>query len=220
MKIVISKKHILPYCPATNSKNIYCAIRRGLHSENPQDYVLYMHPMFILNVNPTILNYVYGNNITIECTEEYLIRHREPILKRINNLDVVEWSYRDTNEMGVFASLHLLNATIEDNTFINVKVNQEAINKIFSLRHLYYIATLQISETKYYKTHNCIDEATLKKFDENIVEGLIEQELLINIKPTDKYYLSEILRHGKLTFNSLPKRLYYSNMDGTFVVNN
>lgn len=35
--------------------------------------------------------------------------------------------------MGVFASLQLLDATIEDNTFINVKVNQESINKIFSI---------------------------------------------------------------------------------------
>lgn len=218
MKIIISRKHITPYCPATNSKNIYCAIRRGLNSKKPQDYVLYTHPMFILNINPTILKYVYNNNITIECTDEYLIRHREPILKHIDNFDIVEWSYRDTNEMGVFASLHLLNATIEDNTFINVKVNQEAINKIFSLRHLYYIATLQISETKYYKTHNCIDEATLEKFGESIVEGLIEQELLINIKPTNKYYLSEIYYHGKLTFNSLPKRLYYSNADGTYIL--
>lgn len=217
MKILISKKHILPYCPATNSKNIYCAIRRGLRSENPQDYILFMHPMFILNVNPTILMYIWNNDITIECADEYLIRHREPILKRIDNFDIVEWSYRDTNEMGIFASLHLLNATIEDTTFIKVKVNQKAINKIFSLRHLYYITMLQISETKYFKTHGYIDSSTLKKFDENIVEGLIEYELLIEDMVADKYYLSEMLHYDKLIFNSLPKRLYYSNADGTYI---
>ena len=133
MKIIISKKHIIPYCPATNSKNIYCAIRRGLNSKNSQDYVLYMHPMFILNINPTILKYVYDNDITIECTNEYLVRHKEPILKCIDNLDISEWAYKDTRNMGVFASLHLLDATIEDNTFINVKVNQESINKIFGI---------------------------------------------------------------------------------------
>lgn len=219
MKIIISKKHILPYCPATNSKNIYCAIRRGLHSENPQDYILFMHPMFILNVNPTILKYVYDNDITIECTDEYLVKHREPILKRINNFDIVEWSYRDTNEMGVFASLHLLNATIEDTTFINVKVNQEAINKIFSLRHLCYITMLQISETSYYKTHGYADSSTLKKFGDNIVEELIEHGLLIEVETADEYYLSEMLHYNKLTFNSLPKKLYYSNADGIFILN-
>lgn len=35
--------------------------------------------------------------------------------------------------MDVFVSLHLIDATIENNTFIKVKVNQEAINKIFGI---------------------------------------------------------------------------------------
>jgi hypothetical protein len=131
MKIIITDKIKAPYCKATSEKCIYCAVRRGLNSKNPDDYVLYMHPRFVCKISDYTRSYILKNVESVECTNSYEVIIKDDIISSFSKHELEEQLMLDTRMSNIcFLLLIGCAEKLADNK-IKMIVNSIAIDSLF-----------------------------------------------------------------------------------------
>lgn len=131
MKIIVTDKVKTPYCKATDEKCIYCAIRKGLNSKNPDDYILYMHPRFVCNISDYTRSYILKNVESVECMNSYEIIIEDDIISSFSKHELEKQLMLDTRMSNICFLLVIKCAKKLENNKIKIMVNPLAIHSLF-----------------------------------------------------------------------------------------